>query len=564
MPARHRRTLPGRLAAIVAVLALTLALATQARAQTATPVLPPSTATAPTATQQTLAGGLVRPAQPNVTPPGRTRTAEQVMAIADRLSKVRDARREHPGSTREAFLKEPGRWQVSYYDDRGEQRIEIAQVLIDDLSGAVLESWSGYQVPWTMARGYAGAFGRGVNSPWVWIPLCVLFALPFLDLRRLWRMAHLDVLVLTGFSIALAFFNAGRPGISTPLVVPLLAYLLVRLLLIGLAPATRRPDPLRLIVPVSWLAVAGVFLIGFRIGLNLTDSNVIDVGYAGVIGADHLTHARSLYENFPADNPHGNTYGPVTYLAYVPFETLFPWSGRWDTLPAAHAAALTFDLLCVGLLFWLGRRLRGPGMGVVLAYAWLAFPFTLFVSNTNANDALPALLVLGAVLAATSARGRGVLMALAALTKFAPLALVPLMARQAGPDGRPRTTAFAGAFVLTALLVCIPIILFGGSLSTFWDATLGYQADRGSPFAVYGLWGLPGVVRIAVTLGAVLLAVGVALVPRRQDAVGLAALAGAVLIAVQLSLTYWFFLYLAWILPLVLVALLARRGEPAT
>ena len=37
---------------------------------------------------------------------------------------------------------------------------EIAQVLVDDRSGRVLEAWTGYQVAWTMARGYPGAFGR--------------------------------------------------------------------------------------------------------------------------------------------------------------------------------------------------------------------------------------------------------------------------------------------------------------------------------------------------------------------------------------------------------------------
>ena len=31
-----------------------------------------------------------------------------------------------------------------------------------------------------------------------------------------------------------------------------------------------------------------LFLLGFRIGLNVTDGNVIDVGYAGVIGAQRV------------------------------------------------------------------------------------------------------------------------------------------------------------------------------------------------------------------------------------------------------------------------------------
>jgi hypothetical protein len=45
--------------------------------------------------------------------------------------------------------------------------------------------------------------------------------------------------------------------------------------------------------------------------------------------------------------------------------------------------------------------------------------------------------------------------------------------------------------------------------------------------------------------------------------VGVAALAAAVLVAVQLALTYWFFLYVAWIAPLVLIAMYCRDGEPA-
>ena len=88
-----------------------------------------------------------------------------------------------------------------------------------------------------------------------------------------------------------------------------------------------------------------MFLVGFRIGLNLTDSNVIDVGYAGVIGADRLADGDPLYGGWPKDNEHGDTYGPVTYATYLPFEQLFPWSGVWDDLPAAHGAAIVFDLL---------------------------------------------------------------------------------------------------------------------------------------------------------------------------------------------------------------------------
>src|ERR1700712_5159316 len=78
--------------------------------------------------------------------------------------------------------------------------------------------------------------------------------------------------------------------------------------------------PLELNVPVRWLAIAVVFLVGFRVALNVTRSNVIDVGYAGVIGADRFADGRALYGAFPNDNQNGDTYGPAVYAAYVPFE----------------------------------------------------------------------------------------------------------------------------------------------------------------------------------------------------------------------------------------------------
>ena len=149
-------------------------------------------------------------------------------------------------------------------------------------------------------------------------------------------------------------------------------------------------------MPIAWLAVALVFLVGFRVALNVVDSNVIDVGYAGVLGADRIVDGDGLYgDGFSRDVPKGDTYGPVNYLLYVPFEQAMPWSGRWDDLPAAHGAAIAFDLLTIGVLLLLGRALRpgreGTALGVALAYAWAAYPYTAFALETNSNDTLVAL-----------------------------------------------------------------------------------------------------------------------------------------------------------------------------
>ena len=61
---------------------------------------------------------------------------------------------------------------------------------------------------------------------------------------------------------------------------------------------------------------------------------------------------------------------------------------------------------------------------------------------------------------------------------------------------------------------------------------------------------------------AVLLALALAFVPRRRDLVGLAACSAAILIALQLGVTHWFYLYIPWFFPLVMLTLLGRCGAP--
>jgi hypothetical protein len=482
------------------------------------------------------------------------RSAREAEGIAGRAEKVREARRDGPLDPT-AYTRGTGRWQVSFFRNGD----EVVQVLVDDGSGEVLEQWDGDQVAWRMARGYSGAFGRKLNAPWVWIPLCLLFVLPFLDFRRPFRLLHLDLLVLVGFGISHVFFNRGDIGVSVPLVYPVLLYLLVRVLLAGFRPR-ERPGRIVPHVPLAWLAVALVFLVAFRVALNAVDSNVIDVGYAGVIGADRIVDGDELYgEGFSEDVERGDTYGPVSYLLYVPFEQALRWSGAWDDLPAAHAAAVAFDLLAIGGLLLLGRTLRqgreGTTLGLALAWAWAAYPYTAFVLETNANDTLVALACIGALLAFARGWGAagGVAIGLGAAAKFAPLVLAPLF-------GRRSPVVFAVALALTVAVVVLPFVPDGG-LREMYDRTIGYQAGRGSPFSVWGQVDSLDWLQTAMKVAAIGLALAVAFVPRRPDERQVAALGAAVLIALQLAVTHWFYLYVVWFVPFVLVAVLGAYRE---
>ncbi len=505
--------------------------------------------------------------QQNTPPTGFRHTAAQIESVAAGEPRVRTELRHHPDAVPYEYTKGVGQWQVSWFSSGRDQK-ELMQVYVDDQSGKVTEVWTGFQVAWTMARGYPGAFGERVNALYVWLPMCAVFLLPFLPWRRprRWSLLHLDLAVLLGFSVSLAFFNHALIGLSVPLAYPFLLYLLVRMLLLAFGHGRPRA-PLRSSLPMRWIVVAIVFLVGFRVGLNVVDSNVIDVGYAGVIGANKLLHGQHLYGNWPADNAYGDTYGPVNYFAYVPFRAIFGWSGTWDDLPAAHAAAIAFDLLTLLGLYLLGRRVRGPTLGVLLAYAWASYPFSLFVLASDSNDALVALLVVVALLVLTSAPARGVAAALAGLTKFAPFALAPLFWRGAGGSPGKRSTAlYIGSFTATVCVAMLPVLL-GDNVARFWHDTISYQASRGSPFSVWGLWGGLGLEQHAVQGLAVVLALGACVLPRRRGVLEVAALAAAIVIAVELGLTHWFYLYIVWFFPPLMLALLgsdpAPRGEPA-
>jgi hypothetical protein len=496
-------------------------------------------------------------------------------------------------------------WEVGYFLN-GEK---VNLVVVDGTTGAVTQSWTGPAVDWPMARGKPGQFGHILNSVWVWIPLALVFVCGLFDFRRPRKWVHLDLLVLLGFGVSEAFFNAAEIGVSVPLVYPALVYLLVRMLWIGFRGHGldgTAGEGLRPSAPVWLLTIAVAALIVLRVAANLADSGVIDVGYAGVIGADKITHAEPIYDDsFPEDNPTGDTYGPANYFAYVPFEAALPGSGSWDDLPAAHAATIFFDLATLAGLFALGlvlvrrrrsadpdddpddgfvavrggrlrRRLaswfpdrEGNVVGLVLVFAWVAYPFTAYATQSNSNDELISALVVWSLVLFASPVARGGLLAVASMAKFAPLPLVPLFA--AGGRGiRIRTAAdrraslrplirFVLAFVFfAALLLAYPAVDPG--LGQFWERTVESQLDRDSPFSVWGQADLEWL-QTGLKVALVALGVLVAFVPWRRTLVQIAALAAALVLGVELILEHWFYLYIPWFLGPLLLALVARDAD---
>ena len=356
-----------------------------------------------------------------------------------------------------------------------------------------------------------------LNSYKVWLSFCALFLLGLVDWRRPLTLRNLDLLVLVSLSVSLELFNRGHIFAAMSAAYPPLAWLLVRCFWIG---RRDRPSPGAAIWPVWLLIAATVFLAGFRVGLNVRTSDVIDVGYSGVIGADRIWHGQSPYGHFPIEGNRPEvragrlgwarcvTGSRRTAAARARTRSGTP-TGRSRTSPTCPATgssagaasgircrrctstALLFDALALLGLGLVGRRLGGPRLGATLAFAWVAWPFTQYASNSNTNDSImPAFLIWG-FLALTSPAVRGVSVALSGWTKFASLLVVPLWSGY--PEARRgamRPASCCGSRSRrrssSSSLFLEPSPLHAARV--FVDRTVRFQVGRDSPFSIWD-WG---------------------------------------------------------------------------
>ncbi len=526
----------------IAALALMLSMASPALASSTSTVLPNGDGQEPVSAVPYL----------GFTPPGFTTTAAQAQAIAEATSTMQSLhRRYHP------LFVEPLVWKDQYWAVNFAYGQKIVAEADLSRSGRVIKVWTGPQAEAGYTRGhYAPIF----DSPWVVVPFSLLFLIPFVNLRRLRQWRHLDALVLSSFLLSYWLFNRGDLEPAVWLVYPPLLYLLARMLAIGLRPG-RTASPLAPWLSIRVLAVGLLVLVVGRNALALADRMVIDVGYASVVGASHIIHGQSLYFSSIA---HPDTYGPIAYLAYVPFVLLFPWHGIWNYLPAAHAASLVFDLGTVAGLVLLGRRLRpgreGLRLGLALGWVWAACPFTLLGLMEHSNDGLIAMLSVFALLALGSPAARGALVGLATAAKFAPGALLPLFAGRRDRGLRGVVTCVAAFAVV--LLTAIGLYLPSGGIAEFWNHTIGFQLSRVDVFSPWSLHPALAPLQRVLEAGAIALVLGVAIERRPRSLVQVSALAAAVTIAVQVPAQHWFYYYIIWFIPFVAVALLGgTRAE---
>jgi hypothetical protein len=495
-------------------------------------------------------------------------TEEEVVKLALADERVQAELSEHgPYSTDTDY--QDGEWTVHFFvhesglvggRSTGDGRKEVVRVGVDDETWDVKYAWTGDQIFWYMARGEEGAYGKQANFFYVWGPLALVFALAFLRTDRLFSLRNLDVVALLGFLVSHGFFREGVLYEAVLLWYAPLIYLFFRTLLMGFGFGERVERTSEF---PTWLLLG---LAGLAGGLVLTlnlDSRVIDVGYAGVVGADLILEGTIPYGNMPSDVGTGDTYGPLNYLLYAPFVLLFGFSGEWDFLPAAHALTSLAYVAGALALFMAGWRLSGLKVAAALTFAWAAFPYTLYAANNNTNDIVVAALAAIGLAAATSPLGRGASIVAGFAIKLYPLILAPLWMMHDGPRRRPIVDFVLGG--VGVFLLTFWVLLIDGrpieAARLFYERTIAMQTSRETPWTIFNQVPELGFAQQPLLAAVILLAFVVAVWPRRRTVRRLAAFSAALVIGFQLTIDYWFYPYVIWFEPYVFMALLTATNE---
>jgi hypothetical protein len=487
-------------------------------------------------------------------PPGLSTTALQAMKAAEASSTMQSLhRRDHP-LTVVPLVWEFRRWMVDfYYQNRLVAEAEVTG------AGRVMGVYTGPVAQAVYARGH---FLPLFDSWWVVGTFSLLFLLPFVAIRRLWRLALLDGLAVLSLLVSYGLFNSVHLETAVWLVYPPLIYLAVRMAWIGFGrtrPRVASGPVSKPLVPTRALGIGLLTLVAARMTLAVISHDVSDVGVSSAVGAHRILDGLPIYYS---GAQHADTYGPIAYLAYVPFALLFSAKSVW----AAKSAAIAFDLVTIVGLIALGVRLRvgdqGRRLGLLLAWGWAACPFTLLALMMHTNDLLIAMLSVLALLVFASPAARGAMLGLAAAAKFSPAIMLPLFA---GPRERGRKAILlcVGAFALV-VVVAIGLYLPPGGIREFYDHTIGYQLGRSDIFSPWALHTNLKPIATAIEVVVLALAAALAFVPRRRSLAQVSALAAMLTIAVQVPAIHWFYYYIVWFIPFLLVALLAAPPAGST
>lgn len=326
---------------------------------------------------------------------------------------------------------------------------------------------------------------------------------------------------------------------------------------------------------------------------------VEDSGFYINLGAQRLRERGHLPYGDPLlDGNPGAAYGPVVYVAHVPFQWLIdPWTSNAESpdLPelgehskylapselATKACTIAFHLLGVVALWITARRLSGDRVacGLVALYCGSAAVLgvggdrDMLTGMSFVSHIAPASTVLAAFALLPRTFWAGAVLGLGAGVGFYPAFMAPAWAGHFWSDKRALGRFLAG-FVVSGLVVGVMVLALsrpgheGSVIATFFRDAFGHHTDPirygHSPF---GFWGQKGPVRTwfmrplvdgsAFTGPAFLIFLvfvpAMFFVTRRRGVQALALASAAVAIGATLLKIHSTGTYLAWSYPLLLL-----------
>jgi hypothetical protein len=416
--------------------------------------------------------------------------------------------------------------------------------------------------------------------------LAFLLATAVVPLRRL---RNVDVAALLAFVVPVVLLQQRFAEASTLAAIPPLLWLTGRC-------AWRALGPLRLAAPArplldvltaAWTEGQRLRMLRLAVGvaaactvmLTVSAQSTVDVGQAVMEGATLLVHGTLPYGNMPGDVFHGDVYPLPGYAVYMPLALAMPVCDAWDVANGALIVAALSAIAGACLLARLGREsatrdrdgaTAGPDLaaraaGLRAALALLTLPPLLISTSTGTSDVLLGALLLAALVVARRPLASAGIVLAAGWFKIVPFALLPIwLARLRGRRLLAALALIAGSAALTLAAL---VALGGSGAPHAMLHAVAYQLERRTLHAPLTLLHLGWLQPLAEA--AVLALIAGATVRVRRDAelandpMRLAALAGAVLLGIQLTGNYWTFLYLAWVVPCAIVGLLADAPAPA-
>jgi len=328
-----------------------------------------------------------------------------------------------------------------------------------------------------------------------------------------------------------------------------------------------------------------------------------DVGFFVNLGAQRLRERGALPYGDPllTGSP-GAAYGPLLYLAHLPFQyALSPARVNADSpdLPPLGANAtynvpqplatklctVAFHLVGVAALFVIGYQLRSKQIGWALVALYASSAFVLGVGGddyyiggmTYISHIAPTAMTLVAFSLLRTPAAAGVALAAAAGIGFYPAFMAPAWLGHYWDRPRSRWS-FAAGFIGAAIAIAVPVLLMSrpvaghGLVGTILSDTFGHHTDpRHYGFSPFSFWGQrqgirgwfihPLVGESSVTTPLFLAFVSGTIVSfwiaRRTRAHELALLVGAIAIAASLQKIHPTGTYVAWAYPFLTVGFFA-------